>query len=285
MAIHTMLYDTLGVPPTATEVDVKKAFRSLARKLHPDKNPGDKAAEARFKQVSAAYDVIGDVDKRRLYDEFGPQSMSSGFDASKARMYQRYGAERGGFGGFGGEGVDLGDLFRGFGQGGPRSRRPPPTRTLDMELDLATALRGVEVEVGGQRVRIPPGAADGDSVKVSAADGPVRIQIRVRPHPHFSRDGLDLHLRLPVTLGELAAGASVDVPTPVGSVTMKVPARTPPGGTLRLRGKGVTRKDQQGDLYVELVAIPPSRWDEAFAEACEKAGELYDRPVREGVTL
>lgn len=282
MATHTTLYDTLGVSPTATGADIKKSFRALARKLHPDKNPGDKAAEARFKQASAAYDVIGDVDKRKLYDEFGPESMSSGFDAARARMYQQRG---GGFGGFGGEGVDLSDLFRGFGQGGQRSRRPPPTRTTDLELDLATALRGLEVEVGGQRVRIPPGAADGDSVKVSAPEGPIRIQIRVRPHPHFRREGIDLHLRLPVTLGELAAGANVDVPTPLGPVTMKVPARSVPGGTLRLRGKGVTRKDQQGDLYVELVAIPPPRWDDAFAEACEKVGDLYERPVREGVTL
>lgn len=302
MAEHTKLYESLGVPATASQAEIKKAFRALARKLHPDKNPGDKAAEARFKEVSSAYDVVGDAEKRKLYDEFGPESMNSGFDAAKARMYRQYGGGggggfpgggfpgggRGGFGGFGGggfEGVDLSDLLGGgFGQGGgQRGRRAPPTRTADIELDLPGALRGVEIEVGGQRVRIPPGADDGDSVKVTTPMGPIRVQIRVRPHPHFRREGMDLHLKLPVTLGELAAGGSVDVPTPDGSVTMKVPPRTPPGGTLRLRGRGVTRKEQKGDLYVELVATPPARWDDEFAAACEKAAELYDKPVREGV--
>lgn len=113
----------------------------------------------------------------------------------------------------------------------------------------------------------------------------MRIHIKVRPHPYFSREGLDLTLKLPVTLAELAAGASVEVPTPDDAVTVKIPARTRPGAKLRLKGKGVARKEQRGDLYVELQAKLPDQWDEAFAEACAAAAPLYTAPVREGVRL
>ncbi len=298
MAVHNELYQTLGVSPGATEAEIKKAFRALAGKLHPDKNPGDAAAEARFKKITAAYDVLSDKDRRAAYDEFGPDALSAGFDAQKARAWKQAGGFRGGgapgggfgggFPGFGG-GVefDLNDLLGGFGGGGRGGgrRRAAPPREAEVRLDLGQALRGVEVEVGGQRVRIPPGADDGASVKVDTAEGPLRIHIRVEPHPHFTRSGLDLTLKLPVTLGELAAGAAVDVPTPEGPVSMKIPPRTAAGARLRLRGRGVERKGHKGDLYVELVPRLPDRWDDALVEACRQADALYDRPVREGVEL
>jgi len=298
MAVHNELYQTLGVSPGATEAEIKKAFRALAAKLHPDKNPGDTASEARFKKITAAYDVLSDKDRRAAYDEFGPDALSAGFDAQKARAWKQSGGFRGGgapgggfgggFPGFGG-GVefDLNDLLGGFaggGRGGGRRRAAPP-REAEVRLDLGQALRGVEVEVGGQRVRIPPGADDGASVKVDTAEGPLRIHIRVEPHPHFSRSGLDLTLKLPVTLGELATGAAVDVPTPDGPVSMKIPPRTAAGARLRLRGRGVGRKGHKGDLYVELVPRLPDRWDDALVEACRQADALYDRPVRQGVEL
>lgn len=312
MPTHTKLYDTLGVSPTASAAEIKKAFRTLAAKYHPDKNPGDKAAETKFKEASSAYDVLSDAERRKNYDEFGPDSLSSGFDAARARAWKAQGGGfpgggfpgggfpgggqgfpgggQGfpGFGGFGGGGVefDLNDLLGGFaGAGRGRGRRAPRESTSELELDLAQALAGVEVTVGGQRVRIPPGADTGSSVKVDTPEGPVRIQIKVRPHPCFTRQGLDLTLKLPVTLAELANGASVEVPTPDGPVTLKVPPRTRNGGKLRLKGKGVVRKEHRGDLYVELVAQLPDQWDDAFVEACKATEPLYTAPVRAGVRL
>ncbi len=289
--MHAELYETLGIRPGATEAEIKKAFRALAAKLHPDKNPDNPAAETRFKKITAAYDVLSDKDRRANYDEFGPDSLASGFDAARARAYKAGGGRRGGGfqAGFGGQPVDfdLNDFLGGFsrgggGRGGPRQAS---AREASLEVDLGEALRGIEVEVGGQRVRIPPGAEDGASVKITTPQGPLRIRIHVREHEHFRRDGLDLTLRLPVTLAELAAGGSVDVPTPDGPVAMKIPPRTAPGASLRLRGKGVARKEQRGDLYVELIAQLPTRWDDAFAEACEKIEGLYDKPVRAGVGI
>lgn len=292
MATHTQLYTTLGVAPSASAAEIKKAFRTLAAKFHPDKNPGDKAAEARFKEVSAAYDVLSDPDKRKNYDEFGADSMHSGFDPARARAYQQAGAGFGGgrgpggfggFGGFGGDGVEF-DLRDLFGGGGGR-RRAPPVREASVHLELAQALTGVEVMVDGQRVRIPPGADEGNTLKVTTASGPLRISIHIRPHPHFQREGLDLVLKLPVTLGELAGGAAVEVPTPRGPVTLKIPARTSAGAHLRLRGKGVERKGTSGDLYVELVPRLPDTWNDTFVAACQEAESLYTKPVREGVAL
>ncbi len=290
MASHSQLYTTLGVAPGASAAEIKKAFRGLAGKFHPDRNPGDKAAEARFKEASAAYDVLSDAERRKNYDEFGPEALHGGFDAERARAFRqgggfgrgRRGGGLGGFGGFGGQGVefDLGDLFGGGGR-----RRAPPTREAAVHLELGQALAGVEVVVGDQRVRIPPGADQGNTVKVTTADGPLRITIHVRPHPHFQRQGLDLVLRLPVTLGELAAGAVVEVPTPSGLVSLKIPPRTGAGVRLRLRGKGVARQGTSGDLYVELTPRLPDQWDDALVEAFQRAEALYTTPVREGVAL
>jgi curved DNA-binding protein len=143
-------------------------------------------------------------------------------------------------------------------------------------------------------VRIPPGADDGDTLTVTgrglpgAAGGPpgdVVIETHLRPHPHFRREGMDLHLTLPVTLFEAYAGASVDVPTPDGSVKLKIPPRSSSGVRLRLRGKGVARKKAKGDLYVELQVKVPERADDALTQALEAASTLYDQPVRKGVAL
>jgi curved DNA-binding protein len=242
--------------------------------------------------------VLSDPDRRKNYDEFGPDSLHSGFDAERARAFRQAGGGFGGgfprggarggfpgfggFGGFGGEGMefDLGDLL-----GGGARRRAPPTREAAVHLELGQALAGVEVVVDGQRVRIPPGADDGSVVKLTTPQGPLRITIHVRPHPHFQREGLDLVLRLPVTLGELAVGAAIEVPTPAGPVTLKVPPRTRAGARLRLRGKGVARKDHTGDLYVELSLRLPEQWDDALVAACQAAEPLYTTPVREGVAL
>src|ERR1041384_7639320 len=212
------LYAILGVAKTASEDEIRSAYRKLARKHHPDVNPGNKDAEARFKEIAAAYEVLSDAGKRKLYDEFGEEGLRGGFDPEQARAYRSWQSRRGTTGRpFADEVIDLddlgdiGDLF-----GGAFRRRPARGEDVValVELDLATALRGSEITVrlpsasdpGGTgdqvTVRIPPGAEDGSRlvVKGRGAPGPTKdsppgdliIETRVRPHPHFRREGLDL---------------------------------------------------------------------------------------------
>ncbi len=306
------LYAILGVSRTATVEEIRRVYRRLARKHHPDRNPGDKAAEERFKAIASAYGALSDPEKRKLYDEFGEDTLRSGFDAEKARAHQRWAQARGtggGFGGgFGGEvplDFDIADLFRGASGQRLRTARGEDVVAL-VELDFAQALRGAEIEVrvpvstagtageSTHKIRIPPGADDGTELRVRGKGMPGRrggtpgdlvIRTRVRPHSHFSREGLDLHLRLPVTLDEAYRGASIEVPTPEGEVQMKVPPRSSSGTKLRLRDKGVAREGKRGDLYVELQVQVPDREDAALVEALRDSGQLYSRPVREGIRL
>jgi curved DNA-binding protein len=295
------LYDTLGVAKTASADEIRKAYRKLARKHHPDVNPGDKTAEAAFKKVSAAYDVLSDEKKRKAYDEFGDASLQTGFDPAKAREYAkwqdtrqrrstRFGDDEGPID------FDLSDLF---GRRAPRG----PARGRDLhasvEIDQRQAIEGTEMMAdlpghGTVRVRIPKGADTGDTLRVPGKGSPGRgggppgdlvIETIVRPHPLVRRDGLDLYLTLPVTLDEAYRGASVNVPTFEGPVVLKIPPRTQNGAKLRLRGKGVARKNEQGDLIVEIAVRMPDKQDDALAEALRAADKLYTRPVREGLTL
>lgn len=295
------LYDTLGVAKTATADEIRKAYRKLARMHHPDVNPGSAAAEAKFKKVSAAYDVLSDDKKRKAYDEFGDASLQSGFDPDKAREYARwqntrqqrssqFGDEQGPID------FDFADFF-----GGRAPRGPARGSDLhaSVDIDLRQAVEGTELTAdlprhGTVRVRIPRGADTGSTLRVPGKGSPGRnggppgdlvIETIVRPHPFMRRDGLDLHLTLPVTLAEAYNGATVDVPTFEGPVALKIPPRTPQHGKLRLRGKGVTRKDERGDLIVELDVRMPDRADAKFASALTDAASLYSKPVREGLAL
>jgi curved DNA-binding protein len=276
------LYSVLGVAKSAEPDTIKKAYRKLAAQLHPDKNPGNKKAEERFKKVNHAYDVLGDAKKRKLYDEFGEEGLREGFDPERVRAYrdwqtrQARGGASSSYGFPGGQTVDLEDLFQqGGGAGGGgfadlfgdlinRTRRQQrgavkgPDLESEITIDFASAIRGTTLELRPQgqagspvTVRIPPGAADGSRVRIAGQGGPspaggqrgdLVLTIHVTPHPFFRRERDDLHLDLPVTVAEAYHGARVKVPTVDGPVTLKVPERTQSGSVVRLRGKGVAKK-------------------------------------------
>ncbi len=300
------LYGVLGVAKDADADAIKKAYRKLAQKLHPDKNPGNKQAETKFKAVNQAYDVLSHADKRKLYDEFGEEGLREGFDADRVRQYKQWqsqagsGRVRGGGGGgwpgggeqtvnledlFGGQGGgSISDLFGdviGGGRGGRRARGPMKGNDIGAEttIDFVSAVRGTSLELRAQNsktptvVRIPPGAAEGSRLRIAGQGEPspnggppgdLILIVHVEPHPFFKREGLDLHLDLPLTVAEAYRGAKVKVPTPSGDVSLKIPEGAQSGGQLRLRGKGVTMKGKPpGDLYVHFqVRAPATRSDE-----------------------
>lgn len=304
------LYAVLGVARDADEDTIKKAFRKLAMKYHPDKNPG-KANEQRFKEVNQAHEVLSDAKKRALYDEFGEESLSQNFDAERARVIRQYGgmprggrAGRGGvdvqeiFGNAGAGGADIGDLFGDLfgGRGrGPRAARGP-MRGQDMEssvtIDFVSAVKGTQLQLqrGEENVtvRIPPGANEGSRMRIPGQGGPgmgggpagdLLLTIHVTPHPHFRREGDDLHLDVPITIGEAYRGEKIRVPTPDGEVTLKVPPRTQSGQVTRLRGKGVARKGKEaGDLYVKFVVHVPTIDDPEVAKAVDALADKVPDP-------
>jgi curved DNA-binding protein len=305
------LYAVLGVPKGADEAVIKKTYRKLAKTLHPDKHPGDKTAEARFKTVNHAFQVLSDPKQRKLYDEFGEDGLREGFDADKHRAYQQYAAQAGARGGGGrsypggvriedlfnrggAQGGDvsdfLGDIFSRGGGGARRPRGPVPGSDLQasVTIDFASAVRGTMVELRTQpgadpvKVRIPQGADEGSRVRIAGHGAPspnggpsgdLLLDIHVEPHPFFRREGDDLHLDLPITVVEAMRGGKVKVPTVDGSVSLKVPPGTQTGATARLKGKGVTRKGNTGDLYVRYQVHVPTETSpalDALLDALEK---------------
>jgi curved DNA-binding protein len=302
------LYTILGVPKNANAETIKKAYRKLAGKLHPDKNPGNQKSEDRFKQVNHAHEVLSDAKKRALYDEFGEEGLREGFDPDRMRAYRQWstrqarGVPSGGR--YVGEPQDLEDLFSGgsagfgdlFGEVIGRTRRHRgPTKGADFEsemtIDFGSALRGATVELRPQgtgaspvTVRIPAGAAEGSRVRIAGQGGPspnggpngdLVLTIHVSPHPYFRREGDDLHLDLPIAVAEAYQGAKVKVPTVDGAVTLKVPEHTQSGNVVRLRGKGVARKGRDpGDLFVHFLIQIPTDSRPEVAELMERLAKL-----------
>jgi curved DNA-binding protein len=317
-------YAVLGVPRGAEADAIKKAYRKLAGQLHPDKNPGNKKAEDRFKQVNRAYDVLGDAKKRKLYDEFGEEGLREGFDPERVRTYREWSARQQGRGGPGRheptQPLDLEDLFGGgaatsggggfgdlFGDliGRSRGGRGPvkgPDLESELTIDFVSALRGTTLELrpqgtgsGPVTVRIPAGADEGSRVRIPGQGGPspaggppgdLVLEIHVTPHKYFRREGDDLHLDLPITVSEAFHGARVKVPTIEGSVTLKVPERTQSGRVVRLRGKGVARKGRPtGDLFVHFMIHIPEEPRPDVTELVDRLAQLQKSDVRRDISL
>ena len=309
---HKDLYTLIGVSRTADADEIKKAYRALAKQLHPDRNPGDKVAEERFKEVSAAFAVLGDEEKRKRYDEFGPDGLREGFDPDAARNYQRWarqaGAGRGatagsaedpgfggpqGFGGFSGFGDFndiLGSLFGEMG-GARRGRgRSAAAKGGDLEAEVTISLRqaveGAELqltELGGQ-VRVPGGVADGQKIRIAgrghagpAGRGDVILTVRVAPPLGFEVVDQDLVLDAPIRFSQAMLGASVQVPTPEGTtLTLKVPAGSQSGQRLRIKGRGMPLKGgERGDLFVRLLVRVPRTDDARAAELARELDAFY----------
>lgn len=289
-------YEALGVAKDAPPDEIKRVYRRLARETHPDLNPGDAAAEARFKEISTAYDVLCDEEKRRAFDEFGEVSLEAGFDADRARAERerfeaRFGSpDDGGFGeGFAFGGLD--DLLRGFSgqggfrEGGMRFARAGPDIEAAMSLGFVEAVRGGEkrLSVGRPRadgsllpeditVRIPSGVTDGGRLRIpgkggegvdGGPPGDLWIRVRVEPHPVFRIDGRDLEFDLPIRVSEAICGARVEVPTLGGRATLAIPPGTSSHTRLRLRGQGVPASGSQapGDLYARVKIVVPKDVD------------------------
>lgn len=370
-------YRILGVERGASQEEIRKAYRKLARKYHPDINPGNKEAENRFKEISVANEVLSDPEKRKLYDEFGEAGLSAGFDPEKARSYRQWQEQssRAGAGTGYAEEFDIGDLgeiFGGvFGRGGRRGGRSAAARGQDveaeMEIDFLDAVRGFQTaltlqlpvpcdtckgsgtkpgsaprtcpECGGAgtksvaegplqfrqscprcggtghlpgdpctacrgagrvlrsqtvRVNIPPGADPEKRIRVpgkgepgvrGGSPGDLYIRPRIRPHRLLTRSGRDLTMELPITVGEALQGAVIDVPTPVGTVKVKIPAGAQSGQRLRVKGKGVPAHGQTpaGDLYLRLLVRLPKR--KVAPEVVEQIDRAYDEDVRKDLRL
>jgi molecular chaperone DnaJ len=278
-------YELLGVKKTATDAEIKKAYRDLAKKFHPDKNKGNKDAENRFKEISEAYAVLSDSEKRSQYDRLGREAFGpgganpfAGFDFSQfggGGGRARRGASGGGRGRA--QTIDFTDIFGDlFGGGGARGFEPEPQELqAEVTIEFRDALQGttITLSLNGEpmKVKIPEGIGDGQKVKVKRGNVPVQITVRVRPHPYFERRGDDIYVDLPVTIGEAIRGAEVEVATVHGPSRIRIPAGTQGGRTMRLTGKGVKKKSGAGDQYVRIqVVIPPDAPDDAV-EALEQA--------------
>ncbi|MCX5862490.1 MAG: J domain-containing protein [Deltaproteobacteria bacterium] len=378
-------YGVLGVKKKASGGEIKKAYRKLARKYHPDVNPGNKEAEEKFKSISEAHEVLSDAEKRKIYDEFGEEGLRAGFDPDQARQFRQW-QQAGGFGrqtgGFDADASgDFGqfkysgfeDVFSDlFGAGGGPATARGQVRGRDiestLEVDFNTAIMGATTRVTLQKekacsacggtgrifdsnnsvcrlckgtgqtkvaqgpfnfsqscpecggtgrsgeicpgcngtgvvpstetidVNIPAGVSDGSRVRLAGkgspgiAGGPagdLYIITRVRPHPIFRRDGDLLKVDIPVTVSEAMNGAEITVPTPAGSVQLKIPKGTRSGQRLRLKGKGVPNLKTKvpGDLYVTVRVQAPSTDNPEALEAAQKLDRFYQGDIREHIRL
>jgi len=302
-------YKTLGVSKDVSAADLKKTYRKLARKYHPDSNQGDAKAEATFKEISEAYAVLSDPEQRAEYDQIramgsGARFTSGGQGAGGFEdVFSRFGQGRGGARTQSPE--DFDDIFSMFNQGGRFGSGGfgqtsggfrgygGPTRGADVTarttIDFVTATKGETITLQSEdgkpfKVKIPAGVADGQKIRLrgrgrpspdGGEHGDIVVQITVRPHPVFTRDGLNLRVTVPVTFTEAALGATIEVPTLGGDpVKLRVAPGTPSGRVLRVKGRGVQTAKGTGDLLAEVQVAVPSHLDDEARAALERFHEL-----------
>ncbi len=298
-------YKVLGVSKDVSEADLKKTYRKLARKYHPDSNPGDAAAEAKFKEISEAFSVLSDKEQRAEYDQIRAMgaggarftaggSGGQGFEDIFGGMFggggpggpggpggQRFSFQQGGAGGYD-------DIFNMFGGArAPRGPRPGRDLAANVTLDLETAVRGdtvtLQTQNGQVKVKIPAGVGDGKKIRARGKGEPspdggqagdLMLTVHVRKHPVFEREGNNLRVKLPVTFTEAALGATIEVPTLGGDpVKLRVQAGTPSGRVLRVKGRGVHTAKVTGDLLAEVQVAVPSHLSAKAKEALEAFAE------------
>jgi molecular chaperone DnaJ len=289
-------YTVLGVKRDASEKEIKQAYRRLARKYHPDVNPGDTTAEQKFKEVSEAYNVLGTPENRKKYDQFGHQAFSGGFNpfTSGGRSSYNFSSDNlrdlfGNAGGTRGGGFtdSFGSIFEDLFGSGQSRQAQGSQQDLDIEqkvdIRFEDAVRGTTIQLRVPRsdgstdriqVKIPPGVDTGSRIRVAGkgksgrrhgrSNGDLYIIARVQPHAYFTRDGNDIICDVPVTLGEITLGAKIDVPTIDGKISMTIPPGTQNGRKFRLRGKGVPylKGEGQGDQYVQVRVVLPDQLDD-----------------------
>jgi DnaJ-class molecular chaperone len=298
-------YQVLGVEPGASADDIRKAYRNLAKQFHPDLNPGKPEAEERFKAVSAAYDLLSDPEKRARYDrgeidesgaERPQRSYYRGYaEGAEGRKYQPQGETDLG---------DLEDLFAAFGSAGRgwRGRAGEGFKARGGDRYFTLTVDFVEAATGGKKrlslapeewldVTIPPGINDGQVLRLRGKGAPgfgggpagdALIEVHVAPHPLFRRDGDNVQIELPVSLAEAVLGARVTVPTVTGPVAMTIPKGSDSGTQLRLRGKGIQRRNP-GDQYVTLKVVIGPSGDPELAEFLEKWTPRHHFDPRRGM--
>lgn len=326
-------YKILGVPRNATQEEIRKAYRQLARKYHPDLNPNDKNAKEKFQEVQEAFEVLSDPQKREMYDRYGASFQYAGAGAGA-------GPGRGGFtqtgpgeftfffddfdlGRFfeeryqndfpGGRGGPTGfeDLFQHFRRAASRTRTAETGRAAfrgqdvesEVTIPFTTAVEGGEVAItvarpDGRRetlsVKIPAGIEDGKRMRLrgqgqpgllGGEPGDLYLTIHVAPHPVFERKGNDLYVKLPITIPEALFGAKVDIPTPYGRISLRVPPGTASGKKLRVPGYGVRPAGAPaGDLYAEVMIVPPPTVPDHLRSSLEALRQAYTSDVRSGLT-
>ena len=297
-------YKELGVSRGASADEIKKAFRKLAKDLHPDKNPGDKAAEDRFKRVTAAFDLLGDAEKRGKYDrgeiDADGREQFRGFGGGGrggpgGNPFGQGGGPRGGF-----ENIDLDELFGGMFGGGARAggarggfsaKGADVKATLEISLEdsISGATRRIQFSDGRTLdVTIPKGAADGQVIRLRGQGAPgasgrseagdALITLKIANHPVFNRDGGDLTMDLPVSLPDAVLGGKVPVRTPEGTVSMTSPAGSNSGKVLRLKGRGAFVGGKRGDLLAKLLIMLPDEADEGLTKLAQDMRDK--RPYR-----
>jgi DnaJ-class molecular chaperone len=299
-------YKTLGVGRLATADELKKAYRKLAKKLHPDVNPGDKKIEAQFKEVSAAYDMLSDAEKRRRYDR--GELDDNGNPRPGFQGGHPWGARPGGAAGggrartakdFGIDEDDNDEIFKdffGFGRGRANFKMRGADVTYRLEVDFIDAAVGAKKRVNltdGKTidVTLPAGTEDGAQLRLKgqgmpgqggATNGDAFVEVSVKAHPYFERDGFDILLECPISLPEAVLGGTIEVPTIDGRVALKVPVGSNSGTQLRLKGKGILnpKTKQRGDQYVRFVVTLPKDGDGELEKAIADWAKKYPYDVR-----